>query len=262
MALQHRTDLLFQAMNAPVLDTKAIKFQLDMITWLQAGDISKALVDELGLRHILEHLATNTQFEESLRLDAERLLARWRRGVYDAPHNEQRQTAPGTNDLVVGDCWPSRKAAWREGCHGMTQAGIHGNNEYGAYSIVANGMYNDQDKGDKIWYSGTDAKKKGIPSAHTKLMIRSLETGKPVRVIRGSNCGRFAPVKGCRYDGLYVVTDKRPPPRRFTASAKEEGNWEFLLERVPGQPPIQMQKPDNETLLQWQNRQLYETTEK
>jgi hypothetical protein len=47
----------------------------------------------------------------------------------------------------------------RDGVHGAAQGGIYGKAGKGAYSIVLSGgnHYSDVNKGDTIWYSGTDA---------------------------------------------------------------------------------------------------------
>ena len=46
----------------------------------------------------------------------------------------------GNNGLVVGDWWPLRICALRDGAHGAMQAGIAGSSQTGAYSVVVSGM--------------------------------------------------------------------------------------------------------------------------
>lgn len=54
----------------------------------------------------------------------------------------------GENGLVNGQWWPSRICTRRDGAHGETEAGIHGQTGRGVYSIVVSqGGYADEDKG-------------------------------------------------------------------------------------------------------------------
>ena len=46
----------------------------------------------------------------------------------------------GHNGLVVGQWWPFRICALRDGAHGSAQGGIAGNSEVGAWSVVVSGM--------------------------------------------------------------------------------------------------------------------------
>ena len=65
-------------------------------------------------------------------------------------------------------------------------------------------------------------------------LLVSCATGKPVRVVRGSNCcWRGAPVKGYRYDGLYKVTEVW----EMTGTGGF-GVYSFKLERLPMQTAI------------------------
>ena len=47
----------------------------------------------------------------------------------------------GHNGLVVGDWWPLRICALRDGAHGAMQAGIAGSSQIGAYSVVVSGTF-------------------------------------------------------------------------------------------------------------------------
>ncbi|KAF9067257.1 PUA-like domain-containing protein [Rhodocollybia butyracea] len=59
------------------------------------------------------------------------------------------------NGVKVGDIFATRKICSDIGLHGPTQAGIHGNVVYGAYSVVLSGGYeDDEDHGDRFWYTG------------------------------------------------------------------------------------------------------------
>jgi hypothetical protein len=55
----------------------------------------------------------------------------------------------GKGRLVNGQWWPSRLCALRDGAHGQSEAGIHGEAGKGAYSIVVAGSrYDDKDHGE------------------------------------------------------------------------------------------------------------------
>lgn len=53
---------------------------------------------------------------------------------------------PGDNGLAVGDWFPNQFSAFVNGAHGMPVAGISGNVDYGAHSIVVAGAYKDVDE--------------------------------------------------------------------------------------------------------------------
>ncbi|KIJ16732.1 hypothetical protein PAXINDRAFT_74937, partial [Paxillus involutus ATCC 200175] len=97
---------------------------------------------------------------------------------------------------------------------------------YGAYSVALSGGYDDDvDAGYAFTYTGaggrdlkgTKAAPKNLRTAeqsydqsfdhnHNKALKRSVETGKPVRVIRGFKLrSTYGPSEGYRYDGLYTV---------------------------------------------------------
>lgn len=268
MALQRKTADLASALQAQPPNYNYIKRQIAIISWLPIEESCKVQVDNVGLQPVLEELSSNENFPDALRLEAKRILARWARGVYGPPFclKPHRLTAPGSHGFVSGDCWPNRKAMFYEGCHGTLQSGIHGQTDYGAYSIVANGVYDNRDKGDTIWYAGTNPKYPGEATLYTKRLITSFNTGNPVRVIRGAKgtgltFEPLAPAKGFRYDGLYTV-EEYGPPAPVSGVQAPEGTYEFLLVRLPNQPPIQYKdedkRPDNETLAQWHDRKLYD----
>lgn len=55
----------------------------------------------------------------------------------------------GGNGLINGQWWPLRVCAFRDGAHGELEAGIHGQADKGAYSVViASGGYADRDNGE------------------------------------------------------------------------------------------------------------------
>jgi hypothetical protein len=128
----------------------------------------------------------------------------------------------GHNGLEPGDWWPYQKVALFHGAHGHSMAGISGDSQRGAWSVVVSGSskYEDLDKdlGDTIWYSSDQSHDNTDPAriVHRSNMTLSLHTsianGKPVRVLRSSGFassskGLYAPSCGIRYDGLYAVVE-------------------------------------------------------
>jgi len=106
--------------------------------------------------------------------------------------------------------------------HGRPAWGIHGTKTEGAYAIVLNGGYeDDDDRGETITYTGhgkghnksaVSGQYSGIQQGDqdwtqgNKAMKISSITQKPVRVIRGPDANElYAPTEGYRYDGLYQV---------------------------------------------------------
>ncbi|KAH0551729.1 hypothetical protein GP486_007051 [Trichoglossum hirsutum] len=120
----------------------------------------------------------------------------------------------GHNGLRVGDWWPMQLAALRDGAHGSRMGGIAGSVTDGAYSIVVSGQYSklDQDFGNTLYYSGSGSSdnKSATPAdtRATRCLIRSIETGRPVRVLRAAGGSGAAPSVGIRYDGLYTVESR------------------------------------------------------
>jgi putative restriction endonuclease len=117
--------------------------------------------------------------------------------------------------------------------HGPTMAGIWGGEREGAESIVLNGGYEDDvDSGDVITYTGHGGNdmNTGEQIANQELsrgnqaLARNSETGLPVRVIRGPKSGKFGPMEGYRYDGLYTV-------EKYWSESGKSGNliWRFRL---------------------------------
>ncbi|EIW84087.1 hypothetical protein CONPUDRAFT_163313 [Coniophora puteana RWD-64-598 SS2] len=150
--------------------------------------------------------------------------------------------------------WPNREACRQDSIHMPTMAGIQGTKKDGAYSIVISNHYkDDMDYGSAIIYTGAGGRQKYSNKDPTKrihfgpqiydqtwddwgnrALLKSKHTGKPVRVIRTSDCeSKYAPLTGLRYDGLYAVR-----------SSWKERNADHLiicryqLERLPGQAPI------------------------
>lgn len=121
----------------------------------------------------------------------------------------------GHNGLTPGDWWPYQKVALFHGAHGHSMAGISGHAQRGAWSVVVSGSSKyeelDRDMGDTIWYS-SDQSHDNVDPLHIVYrsnmalsLHASIANGNPVRVLRSSGRGRFAPTRGIRYDGLYTV---------------------------------------------------------
>ncbi|EIW58005.1 uncharacterized protein TRAVEDRAFT_29866 [Trametes versicolor FP-101664 SS1] len=146
----------------------------------------------------------------------------------------------------VGDVFTYRKDLHKAGVHIGVRHGIHGQKDRGAFSIVLSGGYEDDaDRGDTIFYTGAGGREKSNqtgPQVHdqsfehrmNKTLLRSLERGKPVRVVRGFEAGsQYAPWEGYRYDGLYTVEQAKMQTGRSGFQV-----CVFELHRLPGQPPV------------------------
>lgn len=76
---------------------------------------------------------------------------------------------------------------------------------------------------------------------------RSIDTKKPVRVLRSANCAwKNRPAAGIRYDGLYLVTDHKDE-----INGKGGKFWRFTLKRLrrvdgSDQAPINISRPTKE----------------
>ncbi|KAG2110938.1 PUA-like domain-containing protein [Suillus discolor] len=169
----------------------------------------------------------------------------------------------------VGTTWMTREC-YNAGVHVQSEPGIHGTKELGAFSIVVSGQYqDDKDEGDTIYYTGSGVySQSGLRKLYANLessgghepgdrtreqirdqewtdfgneaLLKSSETGKPVRVIRGYELeSEFAPWEGFRYDGLYIC-------KRAWKEKNRDGHYvicRYLMERVQGQPPLRRRSP-------------------
>ncbi|KAF9039158.1 PUA-like domain-containing protein [Panaeolus papilionaceus] len=168
-----------------------------------------------------------------------------------APVDPRFGNIPG---IKVGDKFASRKECSAKRVHTKTVAGISGSKDHGAYSIVLNGGYeDDNDEGETFVYTGTGGQKDPYASTSSQVcdqsfthndnaaLYRSWQTQRPVRVIRGPNAKSFwAPNKGYRYDGLYVVT--------YADMADGVSGYkicQYKLRRVAGQPPLPRKSVDS-----------------
>jgi hypothetical protein len=217
------------------------------------------LDNENGLPKIF---APESDFPWDLKADAFQLYNRWAakefevallRGIVksktkgdnrtgdrlDPAYRRLRANYYGQGDLVLGQWWPTQLSTVRDGAHGSAQAGIYGEKEKGAFSIIVAGGsgYDDKDMGDEIYYSGTISKDDTATDA-TIRMLESYKLRNPVRVLRSSNLALsnpYRPERGYRYDGLYRVIGYQ--------LVKQEGAvHRFQLVRLPGQNPIRSEK--------------------
>ncbi|KAF8907031.1 PUA-like domain-containing protein [Gymnopilus junonius] len=188
----------------------------------------------MAMEALRAKLMANTQFYPPDRMGQERKS--------QPPEPEEVQHFGSVEDIPVLTTFADRQRCADSGMHRPTQAGIWGSSEYGAYSIVMSGGYDDDDdEGNKIIYTGTGpANVDQDPHYRDNLSLKiSAETKNPVRVIRGAghngkrNNSPWAPAEGLRYDGLYVVT------RAYIDKGKK-GNkiCRFELVRLPGQLKI------------------------
>ncbi|KXN89993.1 E3 ubiquitin-protein ligase UHRF1, partial [Leucoagaricus sp. SymC.cos] len=157
--------------------------------------------------------------------------------------------------IAVGTWWLTREACSRDAIHAPWVGGISGGSQ-GAHSVVLSGGYDDDvDLGYAFTYTGsggrdlkgTKAAPKNLRTApqssdqtfennFNKMLQRSCETKKPVRVVRGFKVrSKYAPSEGYRYDGLYTVEkawlEKGLNPKGYLVC-------KFAFKRLSGQPPL------------------------
>ncbi|TFK68926.1 hypothetical protein BDN72DRAFT_878756 [Pluteus cervinus] len=146
-----------------------------------------------------------------------------------------------------GSLFEKRKELQKNAVHNQSVAGISGSPQTGTCSIVISGGYEDDlDAGDVLEYTGTGGQDDSYSNPgpqtsdqswehpHNGSLLRSFETKRPVRVIRGTNSkSPYAPLSGYRYDGLYIVT------KAYMAKGKSGYKvCKVKLERMSGQPPL------------------------
>ncbi|GJJ09637.1 hypothetical protein Clacol_003861 [Clathrus columnatus] len=119
--------------------------------------------------------------------------------------------------------------------HAPFVAGIAGSAQDGAYSVALSGGYEDDvDLGYAFTYTGSGGR--NLKGTKDKPKNRSVETRRPVRVVRGYKLdSEFAPAHGYRYDGLYTV-EKAWLERGLNAHGYKV--CKFAFKRLPGQPPL------------------------
>ena len=124
-----------------------------------------------------------------------------------------------------GDVLENRLALSRAGLHRPTRTGVSGSAAEGAESIILADQYADDDfREDDLTYSGSGGRdpRTGRQTTNQEMsgrnlyLLRSLETGQPVRVFRRI---AVATGSGYRYEGLY----------RVVAAVYEAGKAGFLV---------------------------------
>lgn len=246
---------------------------MEFYDFLSGVLISKSrILEDEGLPAIFDSPVGT--FPWDIRADSQMLYQKWAVGKLD-PHllrgiedkkitkpdgkvvksrrfaSDFEKTSPnyvGEGSLVNGMWWPLQFCAMRDGAHGETEAGIHGQIGHGAYSIVvSNGGYDNVDEGNHLKYCGT-AGSLGEPSHGTKLLIDSFTMKNAVRVLRSASLppsNPFRPAKGLRYDGLYEIVG-------FEILDAGTAMHRFSLKRQEGQDPIRYQgvetRPTSEEL--------------
>lgn len=155
--------------------------------------------------------------------------------------------------IPIGTHWSKRMDCSTDAVHAPTVAGISGNDTAGCWSICLSGGYEDDvDLGDTFTYTGSGGRDlKGTVNNPKNLrtapqssdqrwdgknasLKRSVETGRPVRVVRGyKGENRYSPREGYVYSGLY----------RVERAWMERGASGFMVcrfefRRLPGQAPL------------------------
>jgi SAD/SRA domain len=161
----------------------------------------------------------------------------------------------GHNNIPMGQIFLRQLAALAQGAHGSSQGGIAGNPEDGAYSIIVTAHYSSLEKDtiNRVEYCAPGSmdntfKDSLIESQGLKTLRTSKATRKPVRVLRGKNKDfPDAPAFGFRYDGLYRVVEE-------TRRLNDKGGLYavFVLERMEGQEPVDLRRPNATDLLEMQ----------
>jgi hypothetical protein len=156
-------------------------------------------------------------------------------------HLRKSAQVHGHNRILIGAWYPYRMVTLFHGAHGTSQAGISGDEKSGAYSIVVSGQYDDldHDSGDVLYYSAPGSHENDDPrnlpekaKGGAKALRKSIETGKPVRVLRtATGKSKYRPYVGIRYDGLYTVESRRDNKKNGRGGRYEQ----FKLVREEGQ---------------------------
>ncbi|KAG9695727.1 hypothetical protein KCU95_g3272, partial [Aureobasidium melanogenum] len=131
----------------------------------------------------------------------------------DPKYKRNKGAFHGNGHLRNGQWWPTQLCAVRDGAHSATVAGICGRTGEGAFScVMSGGSYPNIDRGDEVWYYGTESDDPTRLTDSTQYMIESCKLKTPVRVLRASKMttegpNDYKPQEGMRYDGLYKVVD-------------------------------------------------------
>ncbi len=177
--------------------------------------------------------------------------ARIRTYILDPRFKQRHANVAGHNNHKVGDWWPMQICTLRDGAHGAKVSGISGSVKSGAHSVVLSGTYDqlDADRGDTLYYCGSHSLGNTDPnnpvwSCYTESLRVASNLKQSVRVLRNSKSNSpWSPSHGVRYDGLYTVTGEE------TRHNSHGGAYvRFRLDRVSGQPAIDMSRPTKEEI--------------
>lgn len=161
----------------------------------------------------------------------------------DPKYSRKKGDFHGNGHLRNGQWWPTQLCAVRDGAHSATVAGICGRIGEGAFScVMSGGSYANIDKGDEVWYYGTESDDPSRPTDSTQHMIESFRLKTPVRVLRVSKMttespNPYKPKEGMRYDGLYKVVG-------YEVKDLAKQVHLFHLVREPDQGPIRNSGPE------------------
>jgi len=170
-------------------------------------------------------------------------------------HEKREAKVFGHNGLENGQWFPFRLNAIFHGAHGASQAGISGDSQTGAYSIVVSSQYDefDSDLKDTIIYCGAGGNDNTNPdqaaqSAGSSALRASRRKGNDVRVLRtATGHSVCVPSVGLRYDGLYRVVGVDDTKRNSYGGMVER----FKLVRQPDQPKIDESRPTSREVRQY-----------
>ena len=161
----------------------------------------------------------------------------------DPKYSRKKGDFHGNGHFRNGQWWPTQLCAVRDGAHSATVAGICGRTGEGAFScVMSGGSYENIDKGDEVWYYGTESDDPSRPTDSTQYMIESCKFKTPVRVLRASKMttkgtNEYKPEQGMRYDGLYKVVG-------YEVKDLAKQVHLFHLVREPDQGPIRNSGPE------------------
>jgi putative restriction endonuclease len=121
-------------------------------------------------------------------------------------------------EINEGDWFKTRKEMMSTSFHRRWGSGIDGNGKEGTSAVVLSGGYeDDKDEGDEIIYTGAGGNDSSTgkqiadqtwENSGNAGLLKSMDQGLPVRVIRGFNHkSEFSPKSGYTYAGLYSVVD-------------------------------------------------------
>ncbi|KAF9911712.1 E3 ubiquitin-protein ligase uhrf1 [Linnemannia zychae] len=156
--------------------------------------------------------------------------------------------------VPVGTTWAKRLDVSYAGVHRPTMAGISGQAEVGAESVVISGGYtDDDDMGFEFTYTGAGGNHGGKQTRDQELtranhglamtcdcsintvrggIARDWRKSRPIRVVRGAHfMNIYAPQAGYRYDGIYKVVKYWPETGKAGFRI-----WRYLMRRDDPEP--------------------------